>query len=125
MKLRLIGGLAYVAGEVELGGRVLRVENLLVDTGSAGTVFSADLLLELGVAPEPSDTLLRVRGVGGAEFVFTKVLSALTVGHLAVQGFRVQVGALDYGFPLDGILGLDFPRATKAKLDFDTFELSA
>ncbi|HEX4953691.1 MAG TPA: retropepsin-like aspartic protease [Thermoanaerobaculia bacterium] len=124
MRLRLLGGLAYVAGEVVHGGRVLRVENLLVDTGSAGTVFSADLLLELGIAPEPSDRLLRVRGVGGTEFVFTKVLSALTVGDLAVMRFRVQVGALDYGFPLDGILGLDFLRATKAKLDFDALELS-
>lgn len=105
MKIRLAQGLAYVEASVIFRGRSLHLPNIILDTGSAGTIFAADRLLEIGVAPESVDAIRRIRGVGGTEFVFTKNLDRLVVGEIEVDGFEVEVGAMDYGFPADGISG--------------------
>jgi hypothetical protein len=123
MDIRLAHGLAYVAATLTFRGRRLVIEDVILDTGSAGTVFSADRLLEIGIGPEPHDPIRRIRGVGGTEFVFSKQIDRLQVGSLEAVSFEVEVGALDYGFPVDGILGLDFLRSRGAILDLSHLKL--
>ncbi len=55
--------------------------------------------------------------MGGSEFVYSKRLDSLQLGEMEVRLFEVQVGALDYGFPLQGILGTDFLRQAEAVID--------
>lgn len=64
-----------------------------------------------------------VRGVGGTEFVFTKVVDRLAAGEVVVDEVLIEVGALGYGFPADGILGLDYLLRAGAVLDLDRLEL--
>lgn len=123
MKIRLDHGLAYVEAILTYRGRDLPLGNVVLDTGSAGTIFSADRLLEIGVVPEPQDALRRIRGVGGTEFVFTKVIERLAVGDLVVDDVVIEVGAMDYGFPVDGILGLDYLVPAGAVLDLRRLDL--
>jgi hypothetical protein len=98
---------------------MIELKSVLVDTGSAGSVFSADRLQTIGLHMEPNDAIRRVRGVGGTEFVFAKPVDSLAVGTLRVDQFVIEVGAMDYGFLLDGILGMDFLLSTRAKLNFN------
>lgn len=35
-------------------------------------------------------------------------MERLSVGELRAEGFEIEVGAMDYGFEIDGILGMDF-----------------
>ncbi len=77
MKIRLENGLPYVTMSLSHRGRQLELENVLLDTGSAGTIFSADKVSALGLRYEAEDTVHRVRGVGGAEFVFSKRVDTL------------------------------------------------
>lgn len=123
MRIRLEHGLAYVEAVLTYRERSLAVGRTILDTGSAGTIFSADRLLELGVAPDPRDAVRRIRGVGGTEFVFTKRINALAVGDLVLNDFEIEVGAMDYGFPADAILGLDFLVQTGAVIDLHLLEL--
>lgn len=123
MKLRLQGGLLYVPVHLGFRGRDLVLKDVILDTGSAGSVVSADAVLPMGLLPEAHDRLRRIRGVGGVEFVFTKRLDRLTVGELEAKDFEVEVGALDYGFPVQGILGLDFLLQVKAVIDLSELEL--
>lgn len=123
MKIRLEHGLAYVEVDLTFRGRSLSLGDTILDTGSSSTIFSADRLLEIGVVPEPSDALHRLRGVGGTEFAFTKRLDLLAVGEMRIPAFEIEVGAMDYGFPADGILGLDFLLRTGALLDLRHLEL--
>jgi predicted aspartyl protease len=124
MKIRLEHGLVYLEAALTFRGRSLRLTDTILDTGSSSTIFSADRLLEIGVAPEPFDAVRRLRGVGGTEFAFTKRLDLLTVGDIEVSDFEIEVGAMDYGFPADGILGLDFLLKTGAVIDLRRLELS-
>ena len=117
MRIRITFGLPFVTANVHIAGVTVDLDTVLLDTGSAGTILSADRLLELGITPAPDDPLTRIRGVGGAEWVFSKRVSSLVVGPLAASEFQVQVGALDYGMPLDGIIGVDFLLQVGAVVD--------
>ena len=93
------------------------MERVLVDTGSAGTVFQVDRLALIGLVQEPQDLIHRIYGVGGDEFVFSKSVDRLSINGLSAASFRIEVGVLAYGLDLDGILGLDFLLHVGAVLD--------
>ncbi len=100
-------------------GRHLDLDNVLLDTGSASTIFSADRLLEVDLRCDRTDILNRIRGVGGTEFVFSKTIDRLSLGDLTIADFEIEVGAMDYGFrfELDGIVGMDFLQQVGAVID--------
>lgn len=123
MKLRLEGRLPFVNATLSFGGRQLTFERVLLDAGSAGSVFAADAVRHLGIEPSGEDILRRIRGVGGAEFVYSKRVDSLSVGSMSVEAFEVQIGAMEYGFPLEGLLGMDFLLATRAVIDLGSLEI--
>lgn len=116
-RLVIEGGLLYASGRLIHEGRAIELPHLVVDTGSAATAFPADLLLEIGLTPRPDDFIRRIRGVGGTEFVFSRRIDRLEVGGLILEGLEVEIGALDYGFRMDGLIGLDFLANTRAVID--------
>ena len=123
MRIQVREGLPYVAVTLLYRGQQLDLANVLVDTGSAGTLFAADQVLAVGLQYEADDLVQRIRGVGGAEFVFIKRLDRLSVGELQVSDFDIEVGAMDYGFAIDGILGTDFLMQVGAVIDLSRLEI--
>ena len=123
MKIRLRDGLPYVTASLAYHGQQLSFRNVLLDTGSAGAIFSTDRVLTIGLTYEPDDRVHRIRGVGGTEFVFTKRVDCLVVGELQVNDFQIEVGAMDYGFDIDGIIGLDFLIQVGAIIDLSKLEV--
>jgi Aspartyl protease len=123
MSLRLEDGLPYTTVTLWYQGRSLALANVLVDTGSAGTVFAADAVLAVGLHYEADDAVHRIRGVGGAEFVFTKQIERLSLGVLQVNNFVIEVGAMDYGMELDGILVMDFLLQVGAVIDLTALSI--
>ena len=124
MKIKLQDGLLYCAVSVRFRGQEITLEQVLIDTGSGGSVFSADKLLLIDLQLEPEDMIHRIRGVGGTEFVFTKRVSQLALGELAVTDFEIEVSAMDYGFDLDGIIGTDFLLQVGAVIDLASLQIS-
>ena len=108
MQLTLKDDLAFTRLQVAYRGAVIEITDVLVDTGSATTILGADQVAQIGILPEPSDTLYAIRGVGGIETVFTRRVERLQIGGLSVLDFEVEVGGMDYGFEINGILGMDF-----------------
>ena len=125
MKIRIKNGLPYVSATLVHHRQRVTLKNVLLDTGSAGTIFSTDRVAAIGLTYEPDDFVHRIRGVGGSEFVFTKRADELKVGELKVTGFELEVGAMNYGFDMDGIIGLDFLMKVGALVDLDEMELRA
>jgi predicted aspartyl protease len=124
MKIYLRDGLPFIEVTLHHQGQQILLPQVLLDTGSAGTLLAADELGKINVGLEPHDPLRRIRGVGGSEFVFVKTLDRLTVGSLHVAAFAVEVGALDYGFSLQGILGMDFLRQVNAIINLNSLTLT-
>jgi len=123
VKIRLEGGLLYVTADLVYKSQTLTLSEVILDTGSAATLFSVEEVARLGLVPEPTDPIRRVRGVGGSEFVFSKRLYRLSLGDLALDDFPVQIGAMDYGFPIQGLIGLDFLMQAGAVIDLEKLEI--
>jgi aspartyl protease len=123
MNVQMLHGLPFVRVSIGHQGQEAVLEPVLIDMGSRGTVFSADRLLTLGVRYEPGDAILEIRGVGGTEFVFSKQIDRVGIDDLRVDGLTVQVGAMNYGMEMDGILGVDFLHQVGAVIDLARLQI--
>ena len=123
MRLALRDSLPFITVSITYCGAGLEIPNVLVDTGSAGTLLAADMLAKIGIVPEPYDTLVKVYGVGGAESVFARRMDRLQVGDQTVEGLEISIGAMDYGLEINGILGMDFLLAAGAVINLCGLEM--
>ena len=123
MNIRLRDGLPLVDVVLQYGSQQVALGDVLLDTGSASSVFSTDRLLAIGVKYEAEDTVHRIRGVGGSEFVFSKRLDRLSLDDLALDNCLIEIGAMDYGIEIDGILGMDFLASVGAVIDLGQMEI--
>jgi len=108
-------------------GSVIEVRDVLVDTGAASSVLNADLAADAGDAgifAGHADKLRVLRGVGGGEYVFVRQIARVAVDGHGLDHFDLEIGEMDYGFDLGGILGMDFLRASGAIIDLQNLTLT-
>lgn len=123
MLLTLRDDLILVSVTVVYQGREVEVPDMVLDTGSASTMLSTDVVAQIGIVPELHDVLHVVRGLGGTEVVFSRRVDRLQVGPRAVEQFEIEVGGIDDAFDINGILGLDFLLCTGAIINLGTLQL--
>ncbi len=117
MQLRLIDDLPFTTVNLTFNGIKIEIENVLIDTGSATTVLAADQVAKVGLVPAPDDILYTLRGIGGTEVVFARQVEYLQLEEHGLADFEVEIGGMDYGFEINGILGMDFLTEAKAIID--------
>ncbi|SOC05506.1 aspartyl protease [Ureibacillus xyleni] len=122
-QLILDRGLLLTDMEVEIKGKVLTLNRVLIDTGSATTMISSDLAASFGILAEPNDPIYRIYGVGGFEFVFSKIADTLKVGDQRVHHIPIEFGDMDYGFSLDGILGINVLKQMNAVININNLSI--
>ena len=123
MKIRFQDGLPYVTVIISQNGKQLQIDNALLDTGSAGTIFSSDKLGEANIYPHDTAEIRRVTGIGGDEFVVETAVDQVQCGSLQIKNCTIEIGAMDYNFPIDAILGFDFLQQTGAIIDLGKMEI--
>ncbi len=80
MRLSLRDNLPFINVTVMQAGQQVDILNVLVDTGSGGTIFSADSVQNIGITPRENDVIHHVYGVGGSEVVFMRRIDQILVG---------------------------------------------
>lgn len=115
--------LPFISITVVFRGKELKLEKVLLDTGSVSTLLNADIVQEIGMVPEENDEVDIIRGVGGVEYVYTKYLDSIIVGEAILKDFQVEIGNMDYGMEIDGILGFNFLKQAAALIDVGAMEL--
>ncbi len=123
MRLQLRDNLPFIAITIIHQGKKINIKNVLIDTGSGGTIVAADVLSKIGVVPQAEDTLHTIFGVGGSEVVFTRKIDELKAGDFTIKQFEIEVGGMDYGFNIQGILGMDFLTSAGAIIDLNKLEI--
>ncbi|KJS14884.1 MAG: hypothetical protein VR69_15490 [Peptococcaceae bacterium BRH_c4b] len=123
MNLKLKYGLPFVDVVITHKGKSLSFDNFLIDTGSASTIIAAEVAVELGLGPEPLDVIRKIRGVGGTEYVYEKYVDRLQLGAKKLTQFKIQIGDMDYGFDIAGILGMDYLIKSKVVIDLENMIL--
>lgn len=123
VKLVLKYGLPFCEVNLCYNGKFISINNVLLDTGSGGSVFKMDIVEEIGVTIEDNDIIEAVSGIGGTEFVYKKDIDSIELGMLKLNNFKIEVGVMDYGFEINGILGMDFMKAVGAVINLDEMEV--
>ena len=108
MQLTLQDDLPFVRVTLAYRGRTVDIDQVLLDTGSASSIFAARAVAPIDVLPEMTDTVYTVRGIGGTEAVFTRQIEGVSIETQTITDFEIEVGGMNYGFDIDGILGMDF-----------------
>jgi hypothetical protein len=107
MKLDYRNGLLYTTVTLTYQGKYALIEQVIVDTGAAQTLISADAVFDLGIYATPDDELTIMSGIGGEDFAFRKVMDRVSFGSFEVHGLPLDFGNLDERFGINGIIGLD------------------
>ena len=123
MNIKLRDGLPFIEVDLVHDGKTLNLKNVLVDTGSASTIISTDIALGLGLGPSPDDELIRIHGVGGSEYVYEKSIEEIRLETTTISNLKVDVGAMDYGFEIDAIIGMNFLISAKLIIDIDKMNI--
>ncbi len=108
MQLTLQDDLPFVRVTLAYRGQAITIDQVLLDTGSASSIFAAHAVAAIDILPEMTDTVYTVRGIGGTEAVFTRRIEGVTIAAQTIADFEIEVGSMNYGFDIDGILGMDF-----------------
>lgn len=123
VKLKYRYGLPFCSISLVYKDKEMKLDNILVDTGSGGTLLKMDKVEEIGVVIEEDDTIETIEGVGGIEFVYKKNMDKLVIGDIKVENFKVEIGVMDYGFDINGIIGMDFLKEINAVIDLEKMEI--
>ena len=123
MRLLLKDNLPFVSVFVSYQGRTIEIPDVLIDTGSGTTILAADIVESIQILPSPEDTLYTIRGVGGNEVVFACLVDKLGVGESKIDNFEVEIGGMDYGLAINGILGMDYLTQSKAIINLCDLEI--
>ncbi len=123
MQLNIKNDLPFATVTISYLGASTVIPNVLIDTGSATSIFSADQLRKINLTPAPEDILYTIRGVGGTEVVFSRRINYLQIGEKRIPDFLIEVGGMDYGFDILGILGMDFLTQSQAILNMGLLEI--
>lgn len=122
-QLSIVYGLPFVTVILRANGHEISLPNVLIDTGSAASIFRTDDLLKIGVQPALEASIRFVSEIGGREAVIESIVDALSIDDLIASSFTIQMGRLDYGFAIDGIIGLDFLLHVGAVIDLKHLEI--
>ena len=90
MQLSLKDELPVIPIRLGHHGTALDIPDVLIDTGSARTIFAADMVAQLGVLPAADDILYAIRGVGGREVVFARVIDELRIAGEAIGPIEIS-----------------------------------
>ncbi|SDF70224.1 Aspartyl protease [Fontibacillus panacisegetis] len=121
MKINYDGQLITTSLTVTFRERVLRIDDVIIDTGSSHTIISPDILEEIGVTYEIGDSIYEAYGIGGSVPFYTKIMDRIEIGTRSIENIEIDVGIL----PKDhkGLLGLDILKQQNFIIDLKTLEL--
>jgi predicted aspartyl protease len=124
MRFTLKDDLPFIELVVNHRGQETTILDVIIDTGSATTILAAQAVADIGITPELQDSLHTIVGVGGSEVVFSRRVDYLQIGAKRIAGFEIEIGKMNYGFNINGILGMDFLIQAGAVIDLSALDLS-
>lgn len=120
MKLEYRDGLLFTAIEIVYKGKSKVIENVVVDTGAAGSIISPDIVDELGIYAELNDKIMEYYGVGGSTHIaFIKKIDNIIIGNERINNIEIDFGLIDQSGEINGLIGLDILMEVGAIIDLN------
>ena len=94
------------------------VEDIIVDTGAFHTIISPLFLEELDTEVALDDEIVNAYGLGGGKCSsLRKRIDRISIGEISIENIRIDFGEIDPHDRVNGLLGLDLLKASKAIID--------
>jgi len=106
---------------VTFRGETLKIDDVIVDTGSSHTVISPDVLETIGVKYESGDTIYEAYGIGGSVLFYTKNMDEIQINSFTIKDAQIDIGVLPREH--SALLGLDILKQYNFIIDLDKLEL--
>jgi hypothetical protein len=121
MKLQMIDGLPIVTLTMTYGKKTIELNNVLLDTGCAATIFDTNILESIDINIDyKNGKARRMYGVGGeAELCFEQKIKNLNIDGHFLDSFQLQLGSVREEYNFEGILGNDFMIKMGMVIDFN------
>ena len=123
VSLKFNYGLPFCSIDMIHNNKSLKLNNVLIDTGSGATLLKMDKVEEIDITIDVNDSIETIHGVGGSEFVYKKTIDKIKLGNLSVENIKIEIGVMDYGFDIDGIIGINFLRKVGAVIDLEKMSI--
>ncbi len=123
MKLRFDRGIPVIPITIFHEGHRVELAKVVLDTGSATSIFWKDDLARHGIRQSSEDANAVVTGIGGKESVVVKRIDQIQVGDLRLNNYEIDIGDMKYIDDIDGLIGSDFLKEVGAVLDFGRMEI--
>ncbi|WP_134702347.1 hypothetical protein [Ammoniphilus sp. YIM 78166] len=121
MKIIMQDGLPIVTISLTYLGNKICLDNILLDTGCATTIFDTDEVESIGlVIDRANGRAKRMYGVGGeSELCYEQIVSDLVIDDYLLDCFPLQLGITKETYGFNGILGVDFMMKSGLIIDFE------
>ena len=124
MKIEYRDGLLYTTIEIYFRDEFKEINNVVIDTGATMSIISPDIVEDLGIFAESSDSIISSMGVGGSiHNSFEKDIDMLKIENKSLDNIKLDFGMIDPRGEINGLLGLDVLVKLGALLDLKNFEI--
>ena len=123
MKLRYEHGLLFTDISIEYNGKIVIVNDVVLNTGAAHTIIDPDAAHEAGIKAEAGDKFITMYGIGGEHYAYRKNIDCIEIGDGKLNNISLDFGIIDEEGIINGLLGLDVLMRLGIKINLDRLEL--
>jgi hypothetical protein len=117
-KLIYKNGLLYASLEILIDEKLIKIDDVIIDTGAFHTIILTDYLENHEVEFSEDDELVKSSGYGGLQMSsLRKKVDKVKIGDIFVENVKVDFGEIDPFERINGLIGLDFLRAAGTVID--------
>lgn len=113
-------GLLFITVVLHMNDKILQLDKVLVDSGSSACMFDTLDIFKLGITFDGSEQIRKMSGIGGDEYVLEKTIDAIEIDGVLSAKWVIQLGDIQYGFGIRGVIGSDLLSNLGALLDYQT-----
>lgn len=123
MILQVCNGLPVVSLTLKYQGRIVTVNNIILDTGAAESLIDREAVRELQIETDDDDIIVPMAGIGGRDYALRKQIDGLQFGSYCVERPCVDFGNMDQHPGVNGLLGFDILSDGQFVIDLDSMEI--
>lgn len=95
MRIEYRGGLIYTSVEISYNGNTKTIDNVVIDTGAAGSIISPDAVDDIGIYAELGDRIMEYYGVGGSSHIaYIKRINEIKLGSQVIKDIEIDLDIL-------------------------------